>query len=315
MTLQDDIQTAANFIREGKLAAFPTETVYGLGADAFNPDAVAKIFELKKRPAFDPLIVHIADTNDLKKLSAAPEERLYRIAENFWPGPLTVIVSKKEEVPGIVTAGLKTVAVRMPAHQTALDLIKTAGCPVAAPSANLFGRISPTKAEHVRKQLPGVDFILDGGRTTVGIESTIIHLTKKGFRILRNGIITKEEIEKIIPFDKSNVKKAASAPGMLNAHYSPVKKIRIADDRVLAETNKDRAALIAFSDTFHSHFHRVILMTQNKNLKEYAANMFEAMHILEEDREIETIIAEPVPEKGIGIAIMDKLRKAEYDWK
>jgi len=187
MDLSKNTDLAAAFIRDGKVVAFPTETVYGLGADALNPMAVAKIFELKERPSFDPLIVHIASVDQLEALVKSIDERVHKLAQTFWPGPLTIVLPKSSIVPDIVTSGLPTVGIRMPDNPVALELIRKAGCPVAAPSANKFGRISPTTAAHVRKQLPDVDYILDGGKTTIGIESTIISLTPAGFRILRNG--------------------------------------------------------------------------------------------------------------------------------
>jgi L-threonylcarbamoyladenylate synthase len=201
MNIESNVEIAARYIREGKLVAFPTETVYGLGANAFNPLAVAKIFELKERPSFDPLIIHIADIHQLEKLVLFTDERVYQLAEKFWPGPLTMVLPKSKNVPDIVTSGLSTVGIRMPGNGIALELIRKSECPIAAPSANKFGRISPTKAAHVLKQLPNVDYIIDGGKTSVGVESTIIELTEKGFYILRNGTITQEEMETIIPFD------------------------------------------------------------------------------------------------------------------
>lgn len=310
----NDIEFAAKCIQEGKLVAFPTETVYGLGANALNPLAVAKIFELKERPTFDPLIVHISTIDQLETIAANIDERVYKIAENFWPGPLTMVLPKSSIVPDIVTSGLPTVGVRMPENEMALELITKSNCPIAAPSANKFGRISPTTAAHVRKQLPDVDYVLDGGKTTVGIESTIIRLTSKGFQILRNGIITKEQLEKVVPFDDTTEIEELSAPGMLKSHYSPRKMLLISDSD-LSQINKSKAGLISFSGVLEGGFSKVIRVSQTNDLKDYAVNMFEAMHSFEDDSQIELIIAEAVPLDGIGIAIMDRLRKAEYDWK
>ncbi|HQI46215.1 MAG TPA: L-threonylcarbamoyladenylate synthase [Bacteroidales bacterium] len=230
MNNTNNINLAAQYIKDGKLVAFPTETVYGLGANALNPLAVAKIFEIKERPSFDPLIIHISNINLLEKLILKTDERIYKLAEKFWPGPLTMVLPKSKIVPDIVTSGLSTVGIRMPDNDIALELITKAECPIAAPSANKFGRISPTTAAHVKKQLPNVDYILDGGKTTVGIESTIIKLTEFGFQILRNGIITREELERIIPFDNNSEMEQISAPGMQKSHYSPKKKLQIADN-------------------------------------------------------------------------------------
>ena len=314
MKNSNDLEFAAKCIQEGKLVAFPTETVYGLGANALNPLAVAKIFELKERPSFDPLIVHISTMAQLETVAANIDERVYKLAEKFWPEPLTMVLPKSSIVPDLVTSGLPTVGVRMPKNDIALELITRSNCPIAAPSANKFGRISPTTAAHVQKQLPNVDYILDGGKTTVGIESTIIRLTDIGFQILRNGIITKEELEKVVPFDGSSEIEKLSAPGMLKSHYSPRKMLLIADTE-LSHIDKSKAGLISFSGKLESGYLKVIRVSQTMDLKDYAVNMFEAMHSFEDDPQIELIIAEPVPSEGIGIAIMDRLRKAEYDWR
>jgi L-threonylcarbamoyladenylate synthase len=308
------MNSAARLIQEGKVVAFPTETVYGLGADALNPLAVARIFELKQRPFFAPLIIHIADRDDMAKLVKKTDERVNALAEKFWPGPLTILLPKSDIVPDIVTAGLSTVGIRMPDNPLALELIRTADRPIAAPSANKFGCISPTTAAHVKKQLPDVDYILDGGRTTVGIESTIIRLTEKGFTVLRNGIITQQEIETLMAFDPTAHTGKVTAPGMLKSHYSPKKALLIAGD---ATKNIDRAkaGLISFSGRLEKGYKKVIKVAPQKDLKEYAVNLFDAMHRFEDDEDIERIIAEPVEEKGIGKAIMDRLRKAEYNWR
>lgn len=310
-----DIPTAARHIREGKLVAFPTETVYGLGADAFNPIAVARIFGMKQRPAFDPLIVHIAEAGDIEKLILRTDQRIYLLAERFWPGPLTLVLPKSSRVPDIVTSGLPTVGIRMPDHPVALALIRASGCPIAAPSANKFGRISPTSARHVLKQLPEVDCVIDGGKTKVGIESTIIRLTETGFVILRNGIITREEIEAILPFDNTEKPEQATAPGMMNSHYSPCKQMRIATPGLLANADKTKTGLISFTGDMEAGFRNVIRVSQTGDIREYAVHLFGAMHTFEDDPAIALILAEPVPESGIGMAIMDRLKKAEFNWK
>ncbi|GET33630.1 tRNA threonylcarbamoyladenosine biosynthesis protein [Prolixibacter bellariivorans] len=315
MDRQNNMELAAQLIQEGKLVAFPTETVYGLGANALDPMAVAKIFLLKERPSFDPLIIHIADLEDIKKLTTEEDERVYQLAERFWPGSLTLVLPKSKLVPDIITSGLPTVGIRMPANEIALELIRTSGRPIAAPSANKFGRISPTTAAHVRKQLPDVDYILDGGKTTVGIESTIIELTEKGFRILRNGIITKEDIEEVLPFDDSEKTESIVAPGMVKSHYSPVKKMIVADEDIPLDIDKSKAGLLSFTGKYENGYRKIIRVSENNDLKEYAVNMFDAMHTFEDDNEIDIIVAEPVAETGIGKAIMDRLRKAEYNWR
>jgi len=314
MNIVREIEIAAKYIQEGKLVAFPTETVYGLGANACNPLAVAKIFELKERPSFDPLIIHIADIVQLEKLVLNTDKRVYKLAEKFWAGPLTIVLPKSNLVHDIVTSGLPTVGIRMPSNDIALELIRKSDCPIAAPSANKFGRISPTTAAHVKKQLPSVDYILDGGKTELGIESTIVKLTKYGFQILRSGIITQEELETVIPFDgKSKIEKL-SAPGMLHSHYSP-KKIFLIANNTTSKIDKLKAGLISFSGDLENGYRKVIRVSQKNELKDYAVNMFEAMHAFEDDNDIEIIIAEPVRESGIGKAIMDRLRKAEFTWR
>ncbi len=312
--MSHQIEIAANYIREGKLVAFPTETVYGLGANAFNPQAIAKIYELKERPFFDPLIVHIAQLSQLETLVATRDERVYHLAERFWPGPLTLVLPKSSLVPEIISSGLPTVAIRMPANDIALELILQSNCPIAAPSANKYGRISPTSPAHVRKQLANVDYILDGGKTTVGIESSIIKLTKRGFQLLRNGVITQEDLEKILPLDKTSQTEEISAPGMMKSHYSPGKKFFIAHDNSLS-IDKTKAGLISFSGELEKGYRKVIRVSENKDSKDYAVNMFEVMHAFEDDEDIEIIVAEPVSEIGIGKAIMDRLKKAAFKWQ
>ncbi len=314
MSNSRNVSLAAKYIQEGKIVAFPTETVYGLGANALDPIAVAKIFEAKERPSFDPLIIHIANFEQLEQLVNNPDERIYKLAEKFWPGPLTMVLPKSNIVPDIVTSGLPTVGIRMPGNPIALELISTSGCPIAAPSANKFGRISPTTAGHVKKQLPDVDYILDGGKTSVGIESTIITLTENGFQVLRNGIITQEDLETVLPFDGTSKIEKLTAPGMMKSHYSPRKKLLVADGSIPA-VDKNKAGLISFSGKLENGYSRVIRVSERQDMKDYAVNMFEAMHVFEDDDDIEIIIAEAVDESGIGKAIMDRLRKAEFNWR
>jgi len=316
MLEETQIQKAAKIIQNGGLVAFPTETVYGLGANALNPEAVAKIFELKERPSFDPLIVHISNLECLKLLCKNVDKRVYQLAEKFWPGPLTIVLPKSDAVHDIVTSGLASVAIRMPNHHIALQLIETSGCPIAAPSANKFGKLSPTKASHVKKQLPNVDFILDGGETTVGIESTVITLSINGFKILRPGIITKEEIETIIPHDNSIFldENKPEAPGLLKSHYSPSKPMIIFKEGYSIPKSK-KIGYLAFKNNFAPFECETIeVLSETGNLKEAALNLFGALHRLEE-ADIDLIIAESIIEEGIGIAIMDRLRKAAYKYQ
>lgn len=312
---KEEIRKAAEIIKKGGLVAFPTETVYGLGADALNPKAVARIFEAKERPSFDPLIVHIESIEILDFITQKPDERVYRLAAKFWPGPLTIVLSKSKIVPDIVTSGLPTVGIRMPDNQIALDLIRLSGCPIAAPSANKFGRISPTKASHVRKQLHDIDCILDGGPARVGIESTIIELLDDGFVILRQGIITSQQLEEIIPHSYTATvnKEIISAPGSLESHYSPVKPLYIWKGH-FKDMDTKNGAFLSFGTIPHEDFKIVEFLSRKADMYEAAANLFEKLHLLE-DSDAGYIVAEPVPETGIGIAIMDRLRKAAHQYR
>jgi len=308
------IARAAELIRQGELVAFPTETVYGLGADALNPLAVAKIFELKERPSFDPLIVHIADIALVRELAQLGELENYflLLSRKFWPGPLTIVLPKKNIIPDIVTAGLPTVAIRMPDNEIALELIRQSDCPIAAPSANKFGCLSPTTAGHVRKQFPALE-ILDGGPAKVGIESTVIALQADGFVILRQGIITKEELETVLPASLSPVENnGLASPGLLKAHYSPSKPLYFLGQHT---ADKSRAGLLTLRGENADGYKKTEILSPRGDLREAAANLFGALHRLEEAPDIDCILAEPIPETGVGPAIMDKLRKANYRWK
>ena len=251
------IREASEVIKNGGLVAFPTETVYGLGANALDPIAVAKIFTVKERPSFDPLIVHIADIADIKRLTKSEDPRVYALAQKFWPGPLTIVLPKSDIVPDIVTSGLPTVGIRMPNNNIALELIKLSGCPVSAPSANKFGRISPTRAEHVKKQLPEVDCVLDGGPASVGIESTVITLDNEGFIILREGFITAADLLKVLPASLSKVAEHAPAsPGLLKSHYSPLKPIFI-EGGSNNPSDITKAGYLSFNGQFPEGFKKV----------------------------------------------------------
>lgn len=306
------ITKASLLIKKGDLVAFPTETVYGLGANALNPEAVAKIFAAKERPSFDPLIVHIANIDDIAKLTTSKDKRIYQLAEKFWPGPLTIVLPKSEIVPDIVTSGLPTVGIRMPNNPIALELIKMSGCPIAAPSANKFGLISPTNASHVKKQLPSISCVLDGGPTTVGIESTVITLNPDGFLIMRDGFITQADLEEIVPLSKQNHTKESelASPGLLKSHYSPQKPIFILGQFTHA-IDRSKAGFISFSNHDIKGYKQVEFLSKTSDLKEAAENLFKILHKLE-DADIAYIIAEPVPNVGIGAAIMDRLTKAAY---
>lgn len=307
-----NIKEAAGHLKDGGVVAFPTETVYGLGADALNPIAVTKIFEIKKRPFFDPLIVHIADISAIEELTEPFPESVTTLAERFWPGPLTIVLKKSKLIPDIVTAGLDTVALRIPAHPAAQELIKQAGTPIAAPSANPFGFISPTEASHVFEQFgEQVKFILDGGPSRVGIESTIIKIDGDRTQLLRPGGIPIEEIEAITgPVIKSTEKSnIPDSPGQLEYHYSPRTPVKlITNIDIISE--RSGTALLAFRTPDHAvPFETVEILSPSGDLNEAAANLFSMLHKLDSSG-ANIIYAESIQEHGLGIAIMDRLRKA-----
>jgi L-threonylcarbamoyladenylate synthase len=312
MTFEENITKAAHIIKKGGIVAFPTETVYGLGADVFNIKAVEKIFSIKKRPFFDPLIVHISDIKQLDLLVKKVDENILKLAQKFWPGPLTIVTEKNENVPDMVTANLPTVAVRMPNHRAALQLIREAGTPIAAPSANKFGMLSPTNANHVLKQLKNIDFIIDDGNTEVGIESTVISLNSEGFKLLRPGVISEQDLSTVIKYTDNKFfmhERGLQSPGLLKSHYSPKIPLYILGEEQVNSSSKKIGFLTFGTNKEKNNDIVVENLSPTKNLKEAATKLYEALHRLEESG-VELIIAEPVPETGIGIAIMDRLRKA-----
>ncbi len=307
-----NLERAAQIIRSGGLVAFPTETVYGLGANALDANATAKIFEAKERPSFDPLIVHVSGREMLQVVVREVPPLAVRLIERFWPGPLTLVLPKSEQVPGIVTSGLPTVAVRMPAHPVALELIRRAGLPVAAPSANPFGYLSPTRAEHVERMLGHrVDLILDGGRTAFGVESTILLLTERPV-LLRYGAVTVEELKDVLGTLELQVGESEKplVPGQLPQHYAPRTPIHIAPPEAIPPELRRRVGYLAFQQV-PKGFKVVKVLSPTGNLLEAAAHLFEALHQL--DRlGLEAIYAEPVPEEGLGRAILDRLQRASH---
>lgn len=334
----ESLGKAAAVIKNGGLAAFPTETVYGLGADAFNPAALAKIFEAKGRPRFDPLIIHIADVQTLKKiadlslLSGAAQEKLSLLAETLWPGPLTLILPKQKAVPDLATSGLATVAVRFPAHPGAQKLIALSGGALAAPSANPFGYLSPTCAGHVRDQLGNkVDIILDGGGASVGVESTVLDICGERPRILRPGGVPREAIESLIggcdtcvgvigDSESGGQEEAMAAPGMLRSHYAPSAQLAVwtlEEILALPDTSDGNTAFLFFDCSARSawqagksRIYAVIrTLCEHGDLKEAAANLFKTLHELDKPG-IARINAQLAPEKGLGVAINDRLRRA-----
>jgi len=316
---EESLDLAAECLKNGGLVAFPTETVYGLGANALDPLAVAKIFEAKERPTFDPLIVHIASLSQLDDLYAQPIHPLVlELANRFWPGPLTIVYSKSALVPGLVTSDLDSVAVRMPSHPLAQKLLQLAGVPVAAPSANKFGQLSPTSYKHVEKQNMPIDFILagDDSKNTVGIESTVVSVDDGICTILRPGVITAADLQNAIPGLKVNVPGKnikLISPGLLKSHYSPLKPLYFLPKEV-AELPEKSGLILHSKKKEITTTQKVIYTSETHNLLEIAANLFASLHKMEEDEGVKQIFIEAVEEKGIGIAIMDRLRKATYQY-
>jgi len=318
------IRKAAKVIKEGGLVAFPTETVYGLGADAFDPRAVAKIFEVKRRPLEDPLIIHISKKEDLFELAINISNTALKLTKRFWPGPLTVVLKKSDIVPDIVTAGLDTVAIRMTSNQIALTLIKEAQTPIAAPSANLFSRPSPTTSQHVLDDLEGkVDLVIDGGRTDIGLESTVLDLTQDTPYILRPGGVSAERLQDVIKtlkLFKSQDK--IISPGMYPRHYSPKAKVILVDENDRIGVEKVRK--LAYNFNLQGYSVGIIAREENKekysefnvkllgpgdDLIRCAANLFSVLRDFDRFG-VDMIISESVNEEGLGLAIMDRLRKA-----
>jgi L-threonylcarbamoyladenylate synthase len=306
----ESIARAAELLRSGGVVAFPTETVYGLGARAFDAAAVARIFEIKGRPWFDPLIVHVADVAMLESVVTRIPLHARCLMERFWPGPLTLVLEKTARVPGIVTAGLATVAVREPAHPAARALLEAVGEPLAAPSANPFGGLSPTRAEHVFKALGDrVDLILDGGPTTLGIESTIVAFEPEP-ALLRAGALSAEEIEAVIgPLRLAHENETLRSPGQLPVHYAPRTPLRIVEPAAVATPDRVAAGVMTLRESFDGYAAERVLSASG-DLRAAAASLFEALHELDA-LGLERIDAQPFPEVGIGRAIMDRLRRAQ----
>ncbi len=309
----ENIKKAGQILKQGGLVAFPTETVYGLGADIFDSKAVAKIFEVKNRPFFDPLITHIADIERLYRLAYVEDARVKKVIDKFWPGPLTLILPKKDIVPDLISSGLPTMAIRMPDNKIALDIIKASNGAVAAPSANPFGYLSPTTAEHVYEQLgEKVDMIVDGGACRVGVESTVLDMTKEIPLILRPGGLAKEEIEKVLGRVEVYNRKTLNptAPGQLPSHYSPRKPLYILYDGLKGINDCSESAYLAFQRPKADYgFKKVEILSEKGDYIEAAANLFICLHNLDK-ADVRKIYAENIPEEGIGKAIMDRLYKA-----
>jgi L-threonylcarbamoyladenylate synthase len=318
-TSAHDLERAAEAIKAGLLVAIPTETVYGLGADTWNRVALARVFEAKRRPSFDPLIVHVAEPDAAAEVAdiTVPYARL--LSERFWPGPLTMVLPKRERVPDLATSGLPTVAVRCPANAVAREIIRRSGVPVAAPSANPFGYLSPTRAEHVVAQLGDrVDFIVDGGRCPVGVESTVLDLSSDPPLILRPGGLPVELITQVVPgvqvFDRAAT--SPRAPGQLPSHYAPTRPLYlVAFGSVAGIEPRGRAAAICFgaesARAAHrsGHWSRIVDLSPAENPVEAAAALFDILHELDAAG-FDELWAERLPDTGLGLAVNDRLFKA-----
>lgn len=329
---KEKIRIAADLIKKGGLVAFPTETVYGLGADALNSKAVLALFEAKKRPLDNPPIVHVGEIEKVYKLVKEIPLEAERLMRKFWPGPLTLIFKRSSVVPSVTVAGLDTIAIRMPRHNVALALLKESNCPIAAPSANLAGRPSPTSANHVLEDLNGrIDAVLDAGPTNIGVESTVLDMTTEPPQILRPGGIPYEDLKEILSrvelhpvafADKEVPIEKARSPGMKHRHYAPNAEVILVE----GETSKIVSKVKELVDFYKQQNKRVGVLTTDenfdyyradvvkslgsrKNLKVIANNLFRLLREFDSEK-VEVIIAEGLPLEGLGLAVMNRLRKA-----
>jgi len=312
-----DRTAAVELLRKGEIVALPTETVYGLAADALNAIAVAKIFEAKERPRFDPLIVHLPDRDWLEKVADLPaqdRELILKLADKFWPGPFTMVLPKRQIIPEIVTAGLDTVAVRVSAHPVFSEIIREFGKPLAAPSANRFGGVSPTGAQHVLDDLQDrITLIIEGGPTAHGIESTIVAIRGGKIDILRRGPITAEQLSELAKIDVVAAGEKVSVPGQLPAHYAPKTRLRLIGDAKLFSPDKDqRVGLLAWNPVKPGrNFAAVRCLSERQDLRDAAANLFRCLRELDA-LDLDIILAERVPSQGLGAAILDRLRRGAH---
>lgn len=309
-----NILKAKNYLEKEELVAIPTETVYGLAANALNSIAVAKIFEAKERPTFDPLIVHTHSLKEVQNFVTNIHPALLKLAETFWPGPLTLLLPKKEIVPSLVTSGLDRVGVRIPNHPLTLELLAQLQFPLAAPSANPFGYISPTTAMHVEKQLgTKIPYILDGGSCEVGLESTIVGEENGDIIIYRLGGLSVDEIETIVGKVSVQLNQSSNpkAPGQLKSHYAPKKPVYIGSLNELQSKYADKkiGAIVFGNDIKLNETTTIKNLSSSKNYQEASANLFSYLRELDE-ADVEIIITDLLPETGLGLAINDRLKRA-----
>ena len=321
-TIGTDLSAAAYWLERGECVGIPTETVYGLAANALDAEAVVKIFEVKNRPAFDPLIVHVADIDAAAQFAEPLPAALYRLAVHFWPGPLTLLLPKRPLIPDLVTSGLPRVALRAPAHPVAQALLRDLAFPLAAPSANPFGYISPTTAQHVLDQLHGkIPYILDGGPCAVGVESTIVGYDAEKPTVYRLGGLALEAIEAVVgPVQlRLNQSSDPTAPGMLKSHYAPRKPLFLTTngqnlpEEALSGQGKKVGLLLFRNDcrdlTASVKAAKIVALSSSGRLAEAAKNLFAALRELDQS-DVHCIVAETCPEEGLGLAINDRLRRA-----
>jgi L-threonylcarbamoyladenylate synthase len=313
----DTIAKAVALLNKGECVALPTETVYGLAADALSADAVVRIFEVKHRPAFDPLIVHVPNRDWFERIGRIREEDrplIEKLLGRFWPGPFTVVLPRRSIVPDIVTGGHETVAIRMSSHPMFSQIIAAFGLPLAAPSANRFGRISPTTAQHVIDELGSrIPLIVDAGPTALGLESTIVAIREAKIRILRRGPVTEEQLATYSEVEVDTSNKIAT-PGRLATHYAPKTPLRLIKraQRFVPEKNQ-RVGLLAWNPVKKTDQYVAIRqLSKRRHLRDAAANLFRCLRELDDQR-LDVIVAEQVPEHGLGAAIMDRLRRAAGD--
>lgn len=310
-----DSHLASQLLKEGELVAIPTETVYGLAANALNETAVARIFELKKRPTFDPLIIHLASADALGDYAHIDNPDFKALYEAFSPGPISYVLPKKNSIPDLVTAGHPTVAVRFPKHPLCRELLQKLPFPLAAPSANLFGRVSPTQAEHVAEQFKAqLPYILDGGPAAIGLESTIIDLSTSEAKVLRLGGLSLEDISAVLDRPIAHTRSSSSnpkAPGMLSAHYSPGIPLTFGKlSENLAKVNRQRCGSISFCKKVSGiPEDQQRILSPKGDLKEAASRLFAALRSFKSG-EVDVILAEEFPNEGLGRAINDRLRRA-----